>query len=564
MSPEFQELLSRYLDGEVDAADVERLSQRLKEDRQAADAFARAATLDAFLEDRFQQDKKALHARGTVASADTVAATRAASSQARFRGVRRPRWSLAAAAAAAFIIAGALLLYLVPSRGPDRTVGTGGGYRLVSGKLVGSGSRQIVEKGSPLVVPADTYATLATPDGSELELEPSSVVAFRGPVGEVREVVELRKGGGSFRITSAQTGFRVDTPVGKILVLGTEFSVKLRPDLDSPNSPEGELSMSHKASLLLAVSVVYGSVQVDIGGETHVLGLGDSRVYAEGGAESVAGTVTVTTDRAPIMVGKEIIATVRKGVVLRVTRVQGNWYWADPPGGWVRKAHAQFARAEEGEVVRETGGGEFAREAADERRVEKWLKEGEGERARVQREVNGDRREGERDGERGERRERDGDRDGERREGARDGEGGERRERDGDRDGDRREGARDGEGGERRERDGDGAEREGAQDRDGGRRGEGEGDESSRRARSKMGKIYNAYDANRDNRVSFTEWLSMKDGAMTDDRRAREKGYYNRADRNRNGSLSYEEFKWYQEVGSRQREGRSDGPREGD
>jgi hypothetical protein len=39
-------------------------------------------------------------------------------------------------------------------------------------------------------------------------------------------------------------------------------------------------------------------------------------------------------------------------------------------------------------------------------------------------------------------------------------------------------------------------------------------------------RIFAAYDKNRDQRVSFDEWLAMREGEMTSDRRAREMGFF--------------------------------------
>jgi len=55
--------------------------------------------------------------------------------------------------------------------------------------------------------------------------------------------------------------------------------------------------------------------------------------------------------------------------------------------------------------------------------------------------------------------------------------------------------------------------------------------------------------------VSFEEWLKMKEGEMTDDRRARERTWYNQADPNGDGSVTFEEFEGWMESRSRRREG---------
>ena len=63
-------------------------------------------------------------------------------------------------------------------------------------------------------------------------------------------------------------------------------------------------------------------------------------------------------------------------------------------------------------------------------------------------------------------------------------------------------------------------------------------------------RIFVAYDKNRDQRVSFDEWLAMREGEMTSERRAREMGFFSQQagdDR----MITLEEF--YRAILSRQR-----------
>ena len=109
-----------------------------------------------------------------------------------------------------------------------------------------------------------------------------------------------------------------------------------------------------------------------------------------------------------------------------------------------------------------------------------------------------------------------------------------------------------------REGDGDQHERRSDRARDGDESRRGRGDRASARQNrrySKAGKIFSRYDANGDDRVSFEEWLKMKEGEMTDDRRARERTWYNQADPNGDGSVTFEEFEGWMESRSRRREG---------
>ena len=158
-------------------------------------------------------------------------------------------------------------------------------------------------------------------------------------------------------------------------------------------------------------------------------------------------------------------------------------------------------------------------------------------------------REHDRDGD-GERREtRQSRRDGDagRRETRRHGHDGERRAEHGERDGDRRARRTD------RDRDVEGTRRDGG-DRAGTR---------PRRRYSKAGKIFTRYDASGDDKVSFEEWLAMKEGEMTDDRRAKERTWYDQADASGDGAITFEEFEGWMASKSRRREGsRRGGDRE--
>lgn len=55
-------------------------------------------------------------------------------------------------------------------------------------------------------------------------------------------------------------------------------------------------------------------------------------------------------------------------------------------------------------------------------------------------------------------------------------------------------------------------------------------------------RIFVAYDKNKDNKVSFDEWLKMKEGKMTDERVSREKQLFNDADKDKDDSITWKEF----------------------
>jgi len=68
-------------------------------------------------------------------------------------------------------------------------------------------------------------------------------------------------------------------------------------------------------------------------------------------------------------------------------------------------------------------------------------------------------------------------------------------------------------------------------------------------------RIYGAYDKDGDSKVSFDEWLSMKDGEMDRSRKKREKGWFDDADSNGDDTVSLEEFKdWKLSQGNGRRD----------
>jgi len=139
-----------------------------------------------------------------------------------------------------------------------------------------------VPNGSRVTVAAEAEATIRLADGSEVVLRPAAIAVLRGPVGNVREMVELERGAGTFKVTTGPEQFNVATPVGSVMVTGTEFSVELRP------VEKGGENMERKTAVLLAVAVLAGSVQVEYDSKTWTLSAGESRVFGAEGAKHEA------------------------------------------------------------------------------------------------------------------------------------------------------------------------------------------------------------------------------------------------------------------------------------
>src|SRR5208337_4784714 len=92
-------------------------------------------------------------------------------------------------------------------------------------------------------------AKIILADGSTAKFAPQSEAVLQGPAGQVRQVVELASGKGSFEVLKGVNEFKVETAVGSVTVTGTVFAVELRP------KPAVGVRPDSKPRLTLAVTV---------------------------------------------------------------------------------------------------------------------------------------------------------------------------------------------------------------------------------------------------------------------------------------------------------------------
>jgi ferric-dicitrate binding protein FerR (iron transport regulator) len=123
-------------------------------------------------------------------------------------------------------------------------------------------------------VVGDAPAVIRLADGSQAEVAPASKAMIHGRRDGVREAVELERGGGQFKVKPGSAAFRVETAVGNVTVLGTEFSVKL----DSRGKGE---SKRNKVRTTLTVAVTEGSVKVESLGKSYVVTAPEQRTFPE-------------------------------------------------------------------------------------------------------------------------------------------------------------------------------------------------------------------------------------------------------------------------------------------
>ena len=60
---------------------------------------------------------------------------------------------------------------------------------------------------------------------------------------------------------------------------------------------------------------------------------------------AVIGKATVTAEQAPVMSGKQVIATAKKGDTFDVTELKGDWFGVAPSQGWIHKGNVRFEAA---------------------------------------------------------------------------------------------------------------------------------------------------------------------------------------------------------------------------
>jgi ferric-dicitrate binding protein FerR (iron transport regulator) len=152
---------------------------------------------------------------------------------------------------------------------------------VLSGKVLVNGVRAMqIPDGAGIKVEQDKPAVVRLADGSRIELAPTSAAVIRRRSTSARQGVELTQGGGKFLVQKGEERFRVDTPVGSVTALGTEFSVEIRAAKRKKAVVDGA---TIKIPLELIVSVSAGKVQVDVAGKSYPLSFGQHGAFDEKG-----------------------------------------------------------------------------------------------------------------------------------------------------------------------------------------------------------------------------------------------------------------------------------------
>jgi tetratricopeptide (TPR) repeat protein len=119
----------------------------------------------------------------------------------------------------------------------------------------------------------------------------------------------------------------------------------------SGNAPQALADMQRDALVrirkqqgLLAAVRLAGSFILSGQGPTTVAGtpIPSGRQETAAGEQTAAGKVTVTTDQAPVMKGKDTVFLAKKGDVFDVSGMRGEWYGVLPSRGWIHKANVRY------------------------------------------------------------------------------------------------------------------------------------------------------------------------------------------------------------------------------
>ncbi len=239
-------LLDLHFDGQAGDADRSRLAERLRSDAQARRRLVARTRFEAILR------------RGCQATA--------------VHSARRQRWRVPAwvawSAAAVLALALGAWAAIELASGANARASAPEAIALLSGSITTVDGRPLtsVDPGSPIVVSGSANAEVALSDGSSAQLSPTTQAVFRRRSSKGRGTIDLLHGHGRFHIAKGKDPMHIVTPVGRVVVLGTRFSI------DCPRRP-GYRTME--------VAVQEGKVRVEVGGEPVLLSAGEQRNFVD-------------------------------------------------------------------------------------------------------------------------------------------------------------------------------------------------------------------------------------------------------------------------------------------
>lgn len=229
---DISQLISDYLDGELDAAGASRLTELLRSDPAVVDQLV----VDSFIHSQLHHWMNVRHLRDELladafsdpeldnCALDTEAELPHDAAELKPRGSRRRWLTLAASLAATLLIAASIFSAAYFASRPvivaQLTQSNGCQWEAGSGSLaVGS----LLHAGQPLTLKSGR-AMLTFSSGAQLVLVGPATAEL---VSNSR--VDLNAGRAGAQVPTQAIGFTVATPIAKFVDLGTEFSVTLEP-----------------------------------------------------------------------------------------------------------------------------------------------------------------------------------------------------------------------------------------------------------------------------------------------------------------------------------------------
>lgn len=262
-------LLIRHLDGSLTEAEAGTLSERLARDPEAARRLA-----------LFAADQAALRAALKVEELSRKALPAERSKLAQSGPATQTAWRLPAAmAAAAALVMGVGAWLLFGDSGPA----------LESGHLRVAGAAASAPRLNETLEAHGGPAVLRLTDGSKMELSEASLARVQEPADGLRQVITLEEGEGTFKVTKGGGRFRVETPHGRITVLGTAFTVKVPRKRRKPGQDAD----------VFRVIVHSGRVEVESDGRTVALSGGESFTGQNPEVVALAEVSAVPEEPAP-------------------------------------------------------------------------------------------------------------------------------------------------------------------------------------------------------------------------------------------------------------------------
>ena len=173
--------------------------------------------------------------------------------------------------------------------------------------------------------------------GSNIDITDLSFTVDKGG-NAVRDFIVTYKGehvrSGFFK----STGFlRIDDRKVNNKVEDSELSIRFI----SPTEAKGEVKIDHQGIIGVEEPYTYyGRFTATL--DTGQAAKKDASIASASSQAAIIGKVTVTADQAPIMLGKNIVQTAKKGNVLDVTQVKGDWYCVLPTHCWVEKTNVTY------------------------------------------------------------------------------------------------------------------------------------------------------------------------------------------------------------------------------